>query len=122
MFSLDIKKVIKTQENIFNVLKKAKANDRLSHAYLFYGEEGTGKKEMADLVNTSVSQTVTRSLFTSITTFFTVLALYIFGVADIKAFALPLMVGVICGTYSSICIASPVWYDLKMNIKKSEKN
>ena len=47
MFSLDIKKVIKTQENIFNVLKKAKANDRLSHAYLFYGEEGTGKKEMA---------------------------------------------------------------------------
>ena len=44
---MDIKKIIKTQEKIFNMLKKAKANDRLSHAYLFYGEDGTGKKEMA---------------------------------------------------------------------------
>ena len=77
----------------------------------------TSKKEMAELVNTSVSQTLTRSLFTSATTFFTVLSLYIFGVADIKAFALPLMVGVICGTYSSIFIASPMWYDLKTNFK-----
>jgi SecD/SecF fusion protein len=77
----------------------------------------TGKKEMVDLVNGSVSQTLTRSLFTSATTFFTVFALYIFGVADIKAFALPLMVGVICGTYSSIFIASPMWYDLKTGFK-----
>ena len=77
----------------------------------------TGRKELEDLVNTSVSQTVTRSLFTSATTFFTVFALYIFGVADIKAFALPLMVGVICGTYSSIFIASPMWYDLKTSFK-----
>jgi SecD/SecF fusion protein len=81
----------------------------------------TGRKELEDLVNTSVSETVTRSLFTSATTFFTVFALYIFGVADIKAFALPLMVGVICGTYSSICIASPVWYDLKTKVKKAAK-
>ncbi|RKM56482.1 protein translocase subunit SecD [Butyrivibrio sp. X503] len=77
----------------------------------------TGKKEMAQLVNNSVSQTITRSLFTSATTFFTVLALYIFGVADIKMFALPLMVGVICGTYSSIFIASPMWFDLKTKFK-----
>ena len=77
----------------------------------------TGKKEMAKLVNNSVSQTVTRSLFTSATTFFTVLALYIFGVADIKMFALPLMVGVICGTYSSIFVASPMWFDLKTKFK-----
>ncbi len=77
----------------------------------------TNKKEYAELVNGSVAQTVTRSLFTSATTFFTVLALFIFGVADIKAFALPLMVGVICGTYSSIFIASPMWYDLKTKFK-----
>ncbi|MDC7294200.1 MULTISPECIES: protein translocase subunit SecDF [unclassified Butyrivibrio] len=77
----------------------------------------TSKSELAQLVNGSVSQTLTRSLFTSATTFFTVLALYIFGVADIKAFALPLMVGVICGTYSSIFIASPMWYDLKTKFK-----
>ncbi len=73
----------------------------------------TGKKELQELVNRSVSQTLTRSLFTSATTFFTVFALYIFGVADIKAFALPLMVGVLCGTYSSIFVASPMWYDLR---------
>ena len=77
----------------------------------------TGREELENLVNTSVSQTVTRSLFTSATTFFTVFALYIFGVADIKAFALPLMVGVICGTYSSIFVASPMWYDLKTSFK-----
>ncbi len=68
----------------------------------------TNKKELAELVNSSVAQTVTRSLFTSATTFFTVLALFIFGVADIKAFALPLMVGVISGTYSSIFVAAPM--------------
>ncbi len=79
--------------------------------------EANNREETAQLVNRSVSQTVTRSLFTSATTFFTVLALYIFGVADIKAFALPLMVGVICGTYSSIFIASPIWYDLKTKFK-----
>ena len=77
----------------------------------------TSKKEYAELVNGSVAQTVTRSLFTSATTFFTVCALYAFGVADIKAFALPLMVGVICGTYSSIFVASPMWYDLKTKFK-----
>ncbi|MCR4757660.1 MAG: protein translocase subunit SecD [Butyrivibrio sp.] len=81
--------------------------------------DATNRREAADLVNRSVSQTVTRSLFTSATTFFTVLALFIFGVADIKAFALPLMVGVICGTYSSIFIASPIWYDLKTKFKKA---
>jgi SecD/SecF fusion protein len=77
----------------------------------------SAKKEVEDLVNNSVSQTITRSLFTSATTFFTVFALYIFGVADIKAFALPLMVGVISGTYSSIFVASPMWYDLKTGFK-----
>ncbi|WP_026652705.1 protein translocase subunit SecD [Butyrivibrio proteoclasticus] len=75
------------------------------------------KNEYEELVNKSVSQTVTRSLFTSITTFFTVLALFIFGVVDIKMFALPLMVGVISGTYSSIFIASPMWFDLKTKFK-----
>lgn len=44
---MDIKKAILSQENIFNMLKKANNNHRLSHAYLFYGEKGTGKLEMA---------------------------------------------------------------------------
>lgn len=71
------------------------------------------REELKNIVNTSVSQTLSRSLFTSITTFIMVLVLYIFGVADIKAFALPLMVGVVSGTYSSIFIASPLWLDLR---------
>ena len=71
------------------------------------------REELKNIVNTSVSQTLSRSLFTSITTFIMVLALFIFGVADIKAFALPLMVGVISGTYSSIFVASPLWLDLR---------
>ena len=65
------------------------------------------------MIDKSVSQTLTRSLFTSVTTFLMVLSLYIFGVTDIRNFALPLMVGVICGTYSSICLASPLWYEMK---------
>ena len=78
------------------------------------------KSDRAELVNASVSQTLTRSLFTSITTFIMVLALYVFGVTDIRAFALPLMVGVVSGTYSSIFIASPLWYDLKGHFGKAK--
>jgi SecD/SecF fusion protein len=42
-----------------------------------------------------------------------VLCLYVVGVQDIKTFALPLMVGVVSGTYSSICIASQLWFSMK---------
>ena len=78
----------------------------------------TAKETREQLINESVTQTLTRSLFTSITTFLMVLSLFVFGVTDIKNFALPLMVGVICGTYSSIFIASPLWYDLSGGGKK----
>lgn len=71
-----------------------------------------GRMNQGELIDLSVSQTLTRSLFTSLTTFLMVLALFVFGVTDIRFFALPLMVGVICGTYSSIFIASPLWMDL----------
>ena len=47
MITLNIKSMIKNQQNIFNLLKQSKQNDRLSHAYLFYGDEGVGKKELA---------------------------------------------------------------------------
>ncbi len=78
------------------------------------------KDDYASLVNKSVSQTVSRSLFTSITTFIMVLALFIFGVTDIRNFALPLMVGVVAGTYSSIFVASPLWMDLKTKFAKKK--
>ena len=69
-----------------------------------------GKASLEDIVNKSVTQTLSRSVFTSLTTFITVLMLYILGVANIRDFALPLMVGVVCGTYSSIFLAGNLWY------------
>ncbi len=76
------------------------------------------------IVDKSVSETIVRSLNTSITTLFTITALYIFGVQSIKEFALPLIVGILSGTYSSIFIASPLWVALhnlerKMKEKKA---
>ena len=68
---------------------------------------------LADVVNTSVSQTLSRSIFTSLTTFFMVMSLYIFGVASVKEFALPLMVGIVAGCWSSVCIAGPLWHLLR---------
>lgn len=64
-------------------------------------------------INTSINKSLTRTIYTSITTLAAVLILYIVGVEDVKVLALPLLFGMISGTYSSIFIASPVWYDLK---------
>lgn len=65
------------------------------------------------LINTSVSQTIGRSINTSITTLIMVLALHIMGTVSIQALTLPLLVGIISGTYSSIFIASPLWFLFK---------
>ena len=82
------------------------------------------KEELAAIVNRSISQTLSRSIFTSLTTFIMVAVLYILGVSSIKEFALPLMVGIACGTYSSICLASAFWYLLRTRVggKKAEKD
>lgn len=64
------------------------------------------------LINSGINQSLRRSIFTSLTTFFTVVSLYIFGVESVKIFALPIAIGIICGTYSSIFIAGPIWYML----------
>ena len=69
--------------------------------------------ELDNIVNISITQTFTRSINTSITTLIMVIVLYIFGVSSIKAFALPLIIGIICGGYSSICITGPLWFDFK---------
>lgn len=70
------------------------------------------KESFETIVNASVNQTVKRSINTSFTTLLAIGSLYIFGVNSIRDFALPLMIGVIAGTYSSIFIASPIWYFL----------
>ncbi|MTI70956.1 MAG: protein translocase subunit SecF [Firmicutes bacterium] len=74
------------------------------------------KDKYEDIINKSISQTIVRSLNTSFTTLLAITCLYVFGVEAIKDFALPLIVGVLVGTYSSIFIASPVWYLLRKRV------
>ena len=68
---------------------------------------------LEDIVNTSITETLTRSIYTSLTTFVMVAALYILGVSSIREFAAPLMVGIICGGYSSVCITGALWYIMR---------
>lgn len=78
------------------------------------------KDNLWEVVNRSISQTLSRSIFTSLTTFFMVASLYAFGVTSIREFALPLMVGIVCGTYSSVCITGSLWYVLRTKIVKKD--
>ncbi|MGF0033403.1 protein translocase subunit SecD [Bariatricus sp. SGI.154] len=84
----------------------------------------TKTTELIDVVNKSITQTLTRSIYTSLTTFVMVAILYIMGVSSIREFAAPLMVGVICGAYSSVCITGALWYVMKKIGKKpaAQKN
>ncbi len=70
------------------------------------------------LVNRCITRTLTRSIYTSLTTFVMVAVLYVMGVSSIKEFALPLMVGIVCGAYSSVCITGALWYVMKTKIVK----
>lgn len=81
------------------------------------------RSDVANCVNEAISQTLTRSINTSLTTFITVLMLFIFGVSSIRDFTMPLMVGIVAGAWSSVTIAGPLWYDLMLRSekKKAEK-
>ncbi|MGN0471631.1 MAG: protein translocase subunit SecF, partial [Lachnospiraceae bacterium] len=76
----------------------------------------TKKDDLKEVVNKSITQTLTRSIYTSFTTFVMVLVLFIMGVNSIRLFALPLMVGIVCGAYSSVCITGALWYVMKKRI------
>ncbi len=81
-----------------------------------------GKKDdLKEVVDRSISQTLSRSIFTSLTTFFMVASLYVFGVSSIREFALPLMAGIICGTYSSVCITGAMWYVFRTKFVKKDE-
>ena len=80
-----------------------------------------GKTDIVPIVNKSVTQTLSRSIFTSLTTFVMVALLYFFGVSSIKDFALPLMVGIVCGCYSSVCLAGAFWVILSKKFPAREK-
>lgn len=72
-----------------------------------------GESDLKEVVNRSISQTMSRSVYTSLTTLIMVVCLYILGVTSIKEFALPLMVGIVVGGYSSVCLAGALWYTFK---------
>ena len=75
---------------------------------------------LADVVNRSITQTLTRSIYTSFTTFITIFVLFVLGVPAIREFALPIMVGIICGAYSSVCITGPLWYVMKTRFNRKK--
>lgn len=81
----------------------------------------TRSETVKEIVDKSITQTMSRSIFTSLTTFVMVAVLYIFGVTSIREFALPLMVGIVCGTYSSICLAGSFWYVLHTKFPHKKK-
>ena len=73
---------------------------------------------VAEVVNLSITQTLTRSIYTSLTTFVTVAVLFILGVASIREFAAPLMVGIVVGGYSSVCVTGALWYVMRTKLKR----
>ena len=74
---------------------------------------------LAEVANKSLTQTLSRSINTSLTTFIMVFMLFLLGVASIREFALPLMAGLLCGAYSSICIATELWYIMRLHLGKN---
>ena len=81
-----------------------------------------GKEDLALLVNRCITATLTRSIYTTFTTFIMVAILYVMGVSSIKEFALPLMVGIGCGAYTSVCLTGSLWYVMKTRIGKKTQN
>lgn len=78
-------------------------------------------QELETLVNASITQTLTRSIYTSLTTFISIFMLFLLGVSSIREFALPLMVGIVCGGYSSVCLTGAMWYVMRTKLKKANK-
>ena len=76
-------------------------------------EDSRKQYDLKEVINVSITQTLSRSIFTSLTTLVMVVCLYIFGVTSIKEFALPLIVGIVAGAYSSICLAGAFWFVLR---------
>lgn len=83
-------------------------------------EAGNRKMDLKNVVNNSITQTLSRSVNTSLTTFIMVLMIFILGVSSIREFAGPLMVGVICGGYSSVFITGALWYTFKTKSLKKQ--
>lgn len=74
------------------------------------------------LVNSSIWQTMARCINTTLTTLFVIVALYVVGVPSIKEFSLPILIGILAGVYSSICLSGNLWVLLEEKLKLSKKS
>lgn len=84
-------------------------------------QKASSRTSLAEVINKSITETLSRSINTSVTTFIMVFVLAVLGVDSIRQFAIPLIVGIICGCYSSVCVASPLWYLLSGKGEKEKK-
>ncbi|MDY6221351.1 MAG: protein translocase subunit SecD [Candidatus Alectryocaccobium sp.] len=76
-------------------------------------------QSIRNIVNTSITQTLTRSIYSTLTTFITIFVLFVMGVPSIREFSLPIIIGLIAGTYSSVFITGNLWYIFKTKIGKN---
>ena len=77
------------------------------------------QEPLRNIVNASITETLTRSIYSTFTTFITIFVLYLMGVPSIKEFSFPIIIGLIAGAYSSVCIAGNLWYLFKTKIGKN---
>ena len=90
--------------------------DRIREKLPTLGKKGS----LAGLVDDSINATLTRSIFTNLTTFASILVLYIVGVASIKEFTLPMMIGIIAGTFSSVFLTGALWFVFRTRFGKDK--
>lgn len=84
-------------------------------------KKATSRTELSAIINKSITETLSRSINTSVTTFIMVFILALLGVSSVRQFAIPLIVGIISGCYSSVCVASPLWYLLTGKGRSEQK-
>ncbi len=77
-------------------------------------------RDLEEMVDSSITSTLTRSIYSNLTTFVMVLVLYIMGVSSIRDFAAPLMVGIAAGAYSSVCVTGALWYVMRTRLGGKE--
>lgn len=87
--------------------------DRIRSNLKLHG--GKGKKDLFTIISESMSEVLTRSMYTSLTVFVTLMAILIWGPESIAGFTLAMIFGTVVGTFSSICIASPLLFDFNKN-------
>src|SRR5690606_1950356 len=78
------------------------------------------EKQLTELVNASIWQTMARNLYTVLTVFIVTLFIFLFGSESIRLFSLAMLIGLISGAYSTLCIASPLWFEFKKREKKKK--